>query len=582
MPDSPEHAIQHEKLRLLYRNLKASLPGNLVVCFILNGVFWEEVSQAYIVGWALSLKALLLARYLDYRQFWSGQFEKLPTRYWEWRFTAGTALTGVMWGILFTLFLMPEKPDYVLFILGIYTILITIANITTAARMPAFLAFLLPTSLPLIVSLLWVGETLYTVMGISFLMFVAVNVFICHIYSRNIHRTIKLQIENAQLIQRLENEKYRAEKNQSVAEQAMQAKDKFLAAASHDLRQPLHTQGLYLDAIESFVHPKGVGHLGALRKTNAALSSLFDSLLDVSRLNAGIVEAAPIHVCLNRVLLRLRDEFQPHAARKGLFLKLECENLPVFTDPVLLERIVRNLLANAIRYTHAGVIALSCHQVGKDQVRVLVSDTGIGIPEHEQPHIFDEYYQLDNPERDRSKGLGLGLAIVKKLCQLLDISITCQSAVGEGSTFTLHVPLGDAELVRQERKPAQIIPLEGVRVLVIDDEPDILASMGHLLGSWGCLPITAESATEALQTIDRSGLQPDLIIADYRLRAGQTGAEAIATIHRHCQRAIPAMIVTGDTSRERLREANASGLYLLHKPVAPGQLRATMNQLIKA
>lgn len=581
VPDTYETTMQREKLSLLYRNLKVSLPGNLVVCLILSGVFWAQVTHIYIVVWIVSFSVLLLLRYLDSRQFWREPDAYLQARYWEWRFITGAALTGTMWGIFFALFLMPEKPDYVLFILGIYTILVTVANITTAARMPAFLAFLLPTSIPLVGSLLLVEEMLYTMMGISFAVFVVVNIFICHIYSRNIHEAIQLRCENNKLIQHLENEKQRAEQNQALAEQAMRTKDRFLAAASHDLRQPLHSQGLYLDVIESYVQSRGVAHLVALRKTNAALVDLFDSLLDVSRLNAGIVEAVPEHVGLKNILLPLHEEFQSHAVKKGLKMKLDCENLPVFTDPVLLGRVLRNLLSNAIRYTHQGGIALTCHQAGKDNVQILIADTGIGIPVQDQAHVFDEYYQLDNPERDRSKGLGLGLAIVKKLCNLLDVEVACESEVNEGSVFALQVPLGDMELVDDRKRDVQPIPLEGLRVLVVDDESQVLASMSHLLGGWGCIPVTAGSVTEALQTIDRSGLQPDLIIADYRLREGRTGAQAIADIRKHCKEEIPAMIVTGDTSRERLREANLAGLHLLHKPVAPGQLRATINQLMK-
>ncbi|MGB5600051.1 MAG: response regulator, partial [Thiothrix litoralis] len=169
---------------------------------------------------------------------------------------------------------------------------------------------------------------------------------------------------------------------------------------------------------------------------------------------------------------------------------------------------------------------------------------------------------------------------VRKLCSLLAVGITCDSQPGDGSAFVLQVPRGDNDLVQRKPPASTPVSMAGVRVLVIDDERDILTSMRHLLGSWGCFAMTAESAEEALEEIARSGLQPDLIMADYRLRENKTGAQAIQAIRQACGHEIPAMILTGDTSKERLQEANASGFYLLHKPVAPGRLRFTMNQLL--
>jgi signal transduction histidine kinase len=483
--------------------------------------------------------------------------------------------------LIFYRLFTPDSPDIALFVLCFYGGLIASASATSAARFPAFAAFVLPMTCLLMSRTLQIGETLYTIMALAFLVFILATSLVALTYSRIIRESIRLRFENMALITRLEQEKAVAEKHQHIAEQAVFAKDKFLAAASHDLRQPLHAQGLYLDAIETYVQSKGVEHLQALRRTNDALSNLFNSLLDVSRLNAGIVEVQNCHARLHGIVSPLHEEFKTHAAEKQLSLTLDCPNLTVFTDPLLLGRILRNLLANAIRYTETGGVTLACRPTGNDTVRIAVTDTGIGIPESEQANIFDEYYQLDNPERDRSKGLGLGLAIVKKLCGLLGLPIACTSQPGKGSTFTLEVPLGDADLLEQTQAASAVASVAGAHVLVIDDEQEILHSMGYLLGSWGCLTITAESTREAVDKLTRTGLQPDLIIADYRLREGRTGAQAIATVRQHCRREVPAMIITGDTSEERLREANASGLYLLHKPVAPGRLRTVMHQLLQ-
>ncbi|MEB4591938.1 hybrid sensor histidine kinase/response regulator [Candidatus Thiothrix sp. Deng01] len=573
--------IHLEQVKLLYRNLNVAIPGNL---FVLAGIIWVAWPEAgKLQGWLWGLAALvLLLRSVDkYRFGLALGRPDINIVCWERRFILGTGLTGTLWGLIFQDLFTSGRPDVALFVLYFYGGLVASASATSAVRFPAFAAFTVPMTLLLMFRALQVGETLYTVMGLAFTVFILASSMVALTYSRIIHESIRLRFENLDLIARLGQEKATAEKNQHIAEQAVLAKDKFLAAASHDLRQPLHAQGLYLDAIETYLQPRGVEHLQALRRTNEALSNLFNSLLDVSRLNAGIVETQFGHIRLHDIVLPLHEEFKTRVAEKQLNLKLECSNPVVFTDPLLLARILRNLLSNAVRYTEQGGVALTCQLTGKDAVKVAVTDTGIGIPTSEQANIFDEYYQLANPERDRSKGLGLGLAIVRKLADLLGLPVTCISHPGGGSTFALEVPLGDASLLQPELPTHVAASIAGVNVLVIDDEQEILRSMACLLGSWGCVTMTAESALEAVGKITQVGLQPDLMVADYRLREGQTGAQAIELVRRHCQRDIPAVIVTGDTSEERLREANSSGLYLLHKPVAPGRLRTVLNQLLK-
>lgn len=585
MTSSAAHSpsIHLEQVKLLYRNLNVAIPGNLFVLLAIVWAAWEEREASHLLLLVGAMLIVLLLRYMDGRKF--QRVQQLPDIFpadWERRFMVGIGVTGILWGVVFQIVFIPDQPAIVLFVICFYAGLISSSSATTAARFPVFVVFVLPATLPLVFRVFQAGGALYNIMGMAFLVFVTANLLVVRTYSRIIRESIRLRFENVSLIHRLEEAKTVAEKNQHIAEQAVFAKDKFLAAASHDLRQPLHAQGLYLDAMETYVQSRGVEHLQALRRTNAALSNLFNSLLDVSRLNAGIVEAQHGHCHLHDIVLPLHEEFKTRAAEKQLSLTLDCApNLVAFTDPLLLARILRNLLSNAVRYTGKGGITLACQLTSNDTLKVAVTDTGIGIPETEQANIFDEYYQLDNPERDRSKGLGLGLAIVKKLADLLGLKVTCVSRSGQGSTFALEVPLGDASLLQQMRPANSVASMAGAQVLVIDDEQEILRSMAALLGSWGCQTITAESAGEAVEKITQAGLQPDLIIADYRLRAGQIGAQAITVVRQHCQREVPAMIITGDTSEERLREASASGLYLLHKPVAPGRLRTVMNQLLK-
>lgn len=577
-----EKSIHLEQVKLLYRNLKVSIPGSL---FVLGAIIWATQQEKDSIHTKLLggiMLVLLLLRYVDGLLFKKAQQKSdISPSYWEKRFLLGIFLLGVLWGAIFQVIFSPAREDIVLFVVCFYAGLISSASATTAPRFPAFVIFMLPATLPLVFCVFQAGGSLYTAMGFAFIIFMFANIMVAATYSRIIRDSIRLRFENLDLIVGLEREKTRAEKNQRLAEQAMIAKDKFLAAASHDLRQPLHAQGLYLDAIETYVQSRGVEHLMALRKTNEALANLFNSLLDVSRLNAGIVEVNNCHIGLRSIILPLQEEFKSQETVGSLTLMLECNNSAVlFTDPILLARILRNLLSNAIRYTRQGSVTLSCLTLNNNTVRISVIDTGIGIPESEQENIFTEYYQLENPERDSSKGLGLGLAIVKKLCALMEIPIICQSVVGEGSTFSLDVSCGDSRLICCKEHNNTVAIIAGLIVLVIDDERNVLESMRCLLSQWGCAVITAESVCEALEKITKNHQYPQLIISDYRLREEETGAQAIAAVRQQCKANIPAILITGDTSEERLREANASGLYLLHKPVAPSKLRTVMNQLV--
>jgi CheY-like chemotaxis protein len=242
----------------------------------------------------------------------------------------------------------------------------------------------------------------------------------------------------------------------------------------------------------------------------------------------------------------------------------------------MLGRILRNIINNAIRYTDTGAVLVGCRRKGAT-VAITISDTGPGIATEHHLAIFREFYQLGNPERDRRKGLGLGLAIVDGLCRVLDHPLELKSRIGHGSTFAVHVPIAAADPTCDEIvKTETPVPLENYGVLIIDDEPAICRAMNEVLRSWGCRVVTAESGQDALAQLSTSGFVPDVIIADYRLREGHTGANVIAEIRQSLGKSIPAAILTGDTAPERLREASAGGFVLLHKPIQPSRLRAAL------
>lgn len=358
------------------------------------------------------------------------------------------------------------------------------------------------------------------------------------------------------------------------------AKDSFLAAASHDLRQPLHALGLFVNALENKVRiPDGLIILDKIKQSTAALNSLFNSLLDISRLDAGVVEVSRQHFYVDSLLQSLTEEFGEVAAERNLAFSVEHDSQIACTDYVLLGRILRNLIDNAVVHTREGKVSVSCVQNNEGLV-ITVSDTGPGIPVEEHDSIFSEYYQLNNPERDRSKGLGLGLSIVHRLSDLLNIKVSLKSKPNEGTSFELIVPAGRAALVIDDTAAIEAvkdqIDFQGLLVLVIDDEKDVREGMELILEQVNCAVVSVESAEAAQHLIVENDLEPALIIADYRLREGKTGDEAIALVREELNSDIPALIVTGDTSPERVREAAGSGMKLLHKPVSPAELIAVV------
>lgn len=383
--------------------------------------------------------------------------------------------------------------------------------------------------------------------------------------------------EAADLIEARENALTQA-KDEAV--RANLAKTKFLAAGSHDLRQPLQAL-LLLHARARRAAADGplAADLETMGAPLAALRTLLDSLLDMSKLDAGIIVPTRQDVPINGLLATLSAEFAPVAEAKGLRFRTLCGHALVRTDPVLLERILRNLIENAINHTRRGGVVVGCRRRGK-VLRVQVVDTGIGIPAESHDEIFEEFLQLHNPERDRSKGLGLGLAIVRRLAAMLGHPVTVRSRPGRGSVFSVDLPL--VAFGRPEREPPQppVRHTDGT-VLVIDDEAMVRVALQATLESWGYRVFAAEGVAEALEEVE-AGARPVAILADYRLRAGSTGLDAVRAVQERLKTQIPAIIISGDTAPERLTEVRAAGFALMHKPVRPADLEATLADMVAA
>jgi CheY-like chemotaxis protein/anti-sigma regulatory factor (Ser/Thr protein kinase) len=342
--------------------------------------------------------------------------------------------------------------------------------------------------------------------------------------------------------------------------------------------------GLFLQALrQSTLGERERALVQSVGESFDAMDGLFNALLDISRLDAGVVEPRVATFPVARVLERMRKEYGPQAAAKGLRLAVRPCRAHVRSDPVLLEEIVGNLVSNAIRYTAAGRVVVGCRREG-GSLRIEVWDTGHGIPPDKVREIFREFIQLDNPERDREKGLGLGLAIVERLSELLAHVVDVRSTPGRGSVFRVSVPLGRAEDAAP-LESTEIAPiaqyLRGRFVVVVDDDRAVLDAMASMLGEWGLEVASADSGAMILGKLASVERRPDLILCDYRLRNGESGIEVIREIRDEFNAEIPAALITGDTGPERLKEARASGLPLLHKPVKATRLRLVVGQLMR-
>ncbi len=352
------------------------------------------------------------------------------------------------------------------------------------------------------------------------------------------------------------------------ADRATAIKTRFLAAASHDLRQPLQSIGLYLAILaRQLRETKAQEIAGKMRQSLDSMGAILDALLDISKLDSGSVVPEIVDFPLQQLLDQLIADNQPLAEAKGLALIVEPTPLIVRSDPALLQRIIDNFVANALRYTESGSVKIACSGANENAL-IAVTDTGVGIPEDALETIFEEYIQLDNPIRDRSKGLGLGLAIVRHLARLLGHELDVQSTWGKGSTFSVHVPLRGVASVTDT---ASVVSHEqagtiGVAtVLVVDDDPAVADATGMLLEVEGYHVQTARDGNEAFSKI-QGGLRPDMIISDYRL-PGMNGVEVVRHIRDLAGNDVPSILVTGDTSLNEIVAAGLPSCAVLHKPI---------------
>jgi signal transduction histidine kinase/CheY-like chemotaxis protein len=451
----------------------------------------------------------------------------------------------------------------------------------TAAYARGFYVHAIPILLPL--ALLWAsaGSVDDVALGALIAMFGLVLGRVARDSDRAARLSLEIHRDHERLIERLAHERHQAGLARQAAQNADHAKSRFLAAASHDLRQPLHTLSLYSAAMQlRRLDGDMVQISGNIDQAVASLSALVDSLLDISRLDAGAIRPQPQRIHLKPFLAQIAADMEPAARKRGLELQVSTSDTQVDSDPALLERLVRSFLDNAIKHTPQGSVAL-CAELDDGDVRIAVRDTGPGIAPEERHRIFEEFYQIGNPERDRAQGLGLGLAIARRLATLLHVRIELESSMGQGSTFAVRM----APARSRPPEPAAVNSastersLTGVAILVIDDEPAVRASMRTLLESWGCRVLACGGLDEAKAALAEERFEPQIIVSDLRLRHHENGIETVRAL-QSIVGPVPALVLTGDIASERLRQVHASGLPMLHKPVSAARLKEALVALL--
>lgn len=358
------------------------------------------------------------------------------------------------------------------------------------------------------------------------------------------------------------------------------AKTRFLAVASHDLRQPLHALNLFIAQLRGESDADERKRLVVrIQAAVAAMNELFDALLDMSKLDAGVTAPELADFPIAQLLKRIETTFAAAAREKGIRLRVLSSHASIRSDFVLLERILLNLVSNAVQYTSRGGVVVGCRRRGAS-LRLDICDSGIGIPADQQRKVFGEFYQLPGSEGAHRRGLGLGLAIVDRLCVLLGHRIELVSTPGRGSRFSVYIPLAAQQAATSSLAvEAAAAAATGKLVVVIDDDAMVLEAMRGLLRRWGYRAVDARCADLALAGL--GGRRPDLIIADFHLADGSTGIDAIEALRSAAGSPVPAFLLSGDTLPDRLREVGATGYRLLHKPVDPAALRAMLERYLQ-
>ncbi len=571
---SYQQLIAADKTLLIYKNIPAVLISHMLGCLPLAFVVWNAASKRTVIIWLVLLYLLSIIRAVHHYRFQPDIASPVLISDYRRLSLLFIALTGAVWGLAGVWFFDPDSVATYSFLILTLVCMISGSMNSVSPMPPAYMYFSVLAMGPIIVITLIQGTSFYTLMGIAAFIYLLITVIFSRNLSHAIDDSLAFKYANEELVEKLQIQT-------SAAEKANLDKSRFLAAASHDVRQPLHAANLFVDALgNQFDRDDQQQNLQGVRKSLDSLGELFDALLNISRIDANITQVNKQHFNLDVLVADVKALFAQDADAKGIVLQHHhCQHV-VYTDRAQFKQILVNLLSNAVRYTRQGKVEIFCDQLSDDDLRLHVKDTGIGIAKSDLQPIFEEFVQLNNPERDRDKGMGLGLAIAQRLAEMLQLPLGVNSMPDKGSDFYLCVPLGDQhkQVLPEKALLYDSKHLAGLRVLVVDNEPQIITAMQRLLENWQCQVLTAESTAQALKLVE-SNIQLDMLITDYRMPGELSGLQLIKTILQQRGK-IPCLLISGDTSQDILIKAQRDNVLLLHKPVKAVQLHMAITQAL--
>jgi signal transduction histidine kinase len=586
-PSGRHDGTMADQVRTIYQQTPASLVGNLAGALIVIGLFSDQpgISPWVFRAWCTVFGAAWVYRLAVYLAFnAAGPVRDASIDAWARRWNVGTLVSGALWGVCVWMLYAGAPPELrVVLLITVFSFCLGSIPLL-ATQFPVFVGYCALNFVPTLARILTVDTPHNLVVAmVMAITFVLTTVF-GRAYRRAFDDTMKLKARIQQQMVQLREENEAAVTARREAEVANRAKTQFFAAASHDLRQPLHALGLFAEALRSRSQDEEVIHLvNSINSSVDALEGLFSELLDITKIDTGGVEARPAHFALDAVFSRLRLHFEPTAFEKGLDLRFRGGRHHAFADPVLVERVLRNLLSNAIRYTPEGSVMVSARQ-HRGRLLLQVWDTGVGIREKDVERIFEEFYQVHDPavaiDPDQRRGLGLGLSIVKRLAALMHATLSLRSREGHGTVFTLEVPVGrapPADTTGARLRPQIGVTLDHRLIVVVEDDAGVRRGLEVLLKSWGASVASFDSVAACLawaRQADLGAAVPDLLITDYRLEEGVTGLDAIRGLRERFGDRLPAIVVTGSMMSGFEREAQEERYHVLVKPVVPNKLRA--------
>lgn len=571
-PDLPSE-LATEQFALIHHGSPHSSLTALVIAVLFWSVLWWHTRDPLVLIWAGALHTGQLVRLFWVRKYMARPRVFVQRASWRKGYFLLLLVNGTTWAAAPLLFLSTVAIAWQAFIVLVCLVMFRAGLTWLAAVKPAMLAFSLPQMVGLPLAFYLLPHPAYKAMAPVVLAYLVISWVLAMHQHKTLIKLLVEQLEKRALAEQLVRQV-------RVARQASEEKTHFLAAASHDLRQPLHALALFAAVIDRQrppdVAPEHTAQLGGLVRQ---LGESLDTMLDVARLDAGIVEKHMATTALQPLFESLNRIYSPQASDKGLELRIRATGLFANTDRGHLERILSNLISNAIRYTHEGAVLVVARPRG-EQVWIDVWDSGTGIPDEQVERVFEAYYQLANPGRDRSKGLGIGLAIVKRLCELLGHQVEVRSVPGRGSRFRVRLDRMPEPPPTESVAPdatGVTLPLADNaalpnRVLLLDDEPDSLAACSAWLRAHGLTVQAASSVAEAEAALFGKGAEVDVFICDYRLAHGADGLAYALDVRARKDQALPVVMVTGETSPTRLQLLREAGLDVLFKPIRADEL----------